>query len=400
VLGNDTDVDSGTLTAAVLAGASNGTVTLNTDGSFSYVPNPSFSGTDTFTYTASDGTLQSNVATVSIVVTPGNQAPVAANDTYTTNEDVALNVSAPGVLGNDTDENGDALTAAVVAGPSNGTLTLNANGSFIYTPNGNFNGSDSFTYRASDASLQSNIATVAITITAVNDDPTAVNDSKSVMQDSVAAAIAVLANDSSVEAGETLTISAVTQGAHGSVAITGEGTDLTYAPAAGYSGADSFTYTIGDGNGGSATATVAITVVAKPSITINNVSVVEGNSGTTNAIFDVTLSNASLVPVTVNYATVNGFARAGTDYIATSGTLSFAAGDTLRTVTVKVIGETTKEKNETFAVRLSAATNATIARTDGIGTILDDDSTPTTTTSSTSTKEGDSTTSSSMTMTP
>src|SRR5204863_380897 len=103
------------------------------DGSFSYMPALNFNGTDTFTYKASDGQAQSGVATVTITVTPVNDAPVAANDdNYTTPEDTQLTVSAPGVLANDSDVDGDPLTAMLVTGPTHGTLTLNSDGSFSY----------------------------------------------------------------------------------------------------------------------------------------------------------------------------------------------------------------------------------------------------------------------------
>src|SRR5204862_4093 len=108
---------------------------------------------------------------------PVNTAPVATNDSSATNEDTALTITAPGVLGNDTDVDSPALTAVVVTGPGHGALTLNANGSFTYTPAANFNGSDSFTYKANDGLLDSNAATVALTINPVNDAPVAVNDS-------------------------------------------------------------------------------------------------------------------------------------------------------------------------------------------------------------------------------
>jgi large repetitive protein len=100
-----------------------------------------------------------------------NQAPVAAADAYTTAEDTPLMVAPPGVLGNDSDPDHNPLSAVLVSGPSHGTLTLNPDGSFTYTPATNDNGPDSFTYRASDGSLASNLATVAITVTAVNDAP-------------------------------------------------------------------------------------------------------------------------------------------------------------------------------------------------------------------------------------
>jgi hypothetical protein len=99
----------------------------------------------------------------------------------------------------------------------------------------------------------------------------------------------------------------------------------------------------------------------------------EGNSGTTNAVFTVSLSAASTVPVTVNYATVDGTASAGSDYQATSGTLTFAPGETTRTIAVSVIGDRLAEPNETFLVNLSGPTNATIATGQGVGTILDDE---------------------------
>src|SRR5439155_2273902 len=104
-------------------------------------------GTDQFTYQASDGPNSSNVATVTLTVNAVNDAPVAVPDSYTTPEDTALTVSAPGVLGNDTDVEGDALTAVLVSGPSHGTLTLNADGSFTYTPASNYNETYSFTVK-------------------------------------------------------------------------------------------------------------------------------------------------------------------------------------------------------------------------------------------------------------
>ena len=98
---------------------------------------------------------------------------MAVDDDYDLDEDTALNVSAPGVLDNDSDPDGDTLTATVNTGPSSGTVTLNGDGSFIYTPNANFNGSDSFTYDASDDNGGTATATVNLTVNAVNDPPQA-----------------------------------------------------------------------------------------------------------------------------------------------------------------------------------------------------------------------------------
>ncbi len=104
-------------------------------------------------------------------VVASNHAPVAANNSYSTDEDTNLSVAAPGVLGNDTDADGDSLTANLVVGPSHGSLTLNADGSFSYDPSANYHGPDSFTYRANDGTVNSNTATVSITVNSVNDAP-------------------------------------------------------------------------------------------------------------------------------------------------------------------------------------------------------------------------------------
>jgi VCBS repeat-containing protein len=156
-----------------VTGPSHGSLTLNADGSFTYTPDQDFNGTDTFIYQASDGTNPSNVATVTITVNPINDAPVATDDAYSVNEDEILTVAAAdGVLTNDTDVDGDPLTASLVTGPANGELTLNADGSFVYTPTFHFNGPDTFTYKANDGTSDSNEATVTITVNSVNDPPT------------------------------------------------------------------------------------------------------------------------------------------------------------------------------------------------------------------------------------
>src|SRR6266542_4018533 len=142
------DADGNTLTAVLVTGPSHGTLTLNPDGSFIYTPNTNYNGTDSFTYKANDGTTNSAVATVTLTVISVNDAPVAGNASYSTDEDAVLTIPAPGVLANVTDADGNTLTAVLVTGPSHGTLTLNPDGSFIYTPNTNYNGTDSFTYKA------------------------------------------------------------------------------------------------------------------------------------------------------------------------------------------------------------------------------------------------------------
>ena len=149
----------------------NGAVTLNGDGSVTFTPTSDFTGTGTFTYTIYDGNGGSSTATVTITVDAVADAPVAVADTYTVAEDTTLSIAASGVLGNDTDADGDTLTAAVVTTTANGTLTLNTNGSFSYVPNADFTGADTFTYKVNDGTADSNVVTVTINVTAANDPP-------------------------------------------------------------------------------------------------------------------------------------------------------------------------------------------------------------------------------------
>jgi VCBS repeat-containing protein len=183
----------------------------------------------------------SNIVTVSITVTPVNDAPVAVNDSYTTNEDTPLTITAPGVLANDTDVDGNPLTSILNAGVSHGTLTLNANGSFTYTPTANYSGPDSFTYHASDGTLNSNIATVTITVTPVNDAPVAVNDTYTTPEDTalvVSSVLGVLANDTDAD-GNPLTAVLNTTTTNGSLTLNATGA-FTYTPNANFNGTDSF----------------------------------------------------------------------------------------------------------------------------------------------------------------
>ena len=283
VQANDTDLDGNTLTATRVSGPSHGTLALNADGSFSYTPAANYNGTDSFTYKVNDGTVDSNVATVTITINAVDDAPVAGNNNYTTNENTTLTVAAPGVLGNDTDVEGDPLTAILVSGPGHGTLALNANGGFTYTPAANYNGLDSFTYKANDGTLDSNAATVTIAISAVNSAPGAVNDSYTTAEDTplTIAAPGVLGNDGDADS-STLTAIVVTNPSHGVLVLNANGS-FTYTPAANYNGLDSFSYKANDGTADSNVATVTITITA-----VNDAPVASNNSYSTNE--DVTLT--------------------------------------------------------------------------------------------------------------
>jgi uncharacterized delta-60 repeat protein len=247
-----TDVDGDTLTYTKVSGAQHGQVQLNADGSYTYTPAANYNGPDSFTYKANDGTVDSNIATVSITINAVNDAPVADAKSIGTDEDTAVTVTPTG-----SDVEGDALTFALIAAPTHGSVTVNGDGSFTYTPAANYNGSDSFTYKANDGAADSNIATVSITVRSVNDAPVAADQVASTNEDTPLSGT-VAATDLD---GDTLTFSLVAAPAHGAVKVNADGT-FTYTPAANYNGPDSFTFKANDGTVDSNIATVSITVNA------------------------------------------------------------------------------------------------------------------------------------------
>lgn len=259
VLVNDTDPSDLQLVAQYGPGPSHGLLMLNPDGSFAYQANSGFQGIDTFQYRVFDGLTTSSLATVTITVqAPVNQPPVAVNDNFSGNEDTQI---AGNVLANDTDIDTahNLLTASLVAGPAHGALVLNADGSFTYTPAANFNGPDSFTYKANDGALDSGIATVNLTINPVNDPPVAVDDTQ-VVNMGHSAIVNVLANDSDVD-GNALTVTAIVSGpAHGTAVINADNT-ITYQNDGSNNLSDALTYQISDGQGGFATAIVHFNII-------------------------------------------------------------------------------------------------------------------------------------------
>jgi len=297
VLGNDTDADNNSLTAALVVAPAHGSLTLNANGSFVYTPAANYNGSDSFTYKANDGQVDSNVATVTLSITAVDDPPVATNDSYTTAEDTPLVVPANGVLGNDTDVEGDTLTAILVSGPSHGSVALNANGGFTYTPAANYNGSDSFTYKANDGQADSNVASVLLTISAVNDAPVANAQSVSTNEDT-AKAIALTASDVD---GDALTFSIVAGPTHG--ALSGTPPNVTYTPSANYNGADSFTFKANDSHVDSNVATVSITVIPVNDAPVANAQSVSTNEDTAKAI---TLAATDVDGDALTYSIVTG----------------------------------------------------------------------------------------------
>lgn len=303
VLANDA-MPGTAATAQLVSGVLDGTLEFNPDGSFIYTPAPGYAGTDSFTYRIVNGE-QSNTATVSITVNPAVLVPVAADDAYGTDEDTALNMAAPGVLGNDT-LNGPNPRSVLVTGPSNGSLTLNADGSFTYTPSTDYNGADSFTYMVVTDALSSSPATVSMTVNPVNDAPVAADDGASTFFNTPVA-INVLANDSDID-GDALTASVASAPQNGIVAVNAD-QSVNYTPNAGFTGTDTFIYSASDGSALSVPATVTVTVSEQPQAVGDSYATNEdtalkvaspgvmGNdrfTGAASAVLVTTVSNGSL----------------------------------------------------------------------------------------------------------
>ena len=269
VLKNDEDVDS-EFAIVSFTEATHGVVTL-VDGKLSYEPNLNYNGTDTFTYTISDGELTST-ATIELTIDAVNDAPVANDDDFTLDEDGSLELD---VLDNDSDvDNSFSILSFTEA--SHGVVTL-IDGKLTYTPNLNYNGTDAFTYTISDGELTST-ATIELTINAVNDAPVAVGDKYRFNEDGTLT-MDVLLNDADLDS--IITIQSFTSAKHGKVTLVSG--KLVYQPFLDFNGTDGFTYTITDGKL-TATTMVDLTVDA-----VNDAPVLGLDEGSTRYHTPVTL---------------------------------------------------------------------------------------------------------------
>jgi len=431
LIANDTDPDNHvplTAVAATVTSTQGAAVTINADGSYSYDPTAAAAlqalaaGAtidDTFTYQVRDNLGATSSGTVTITVTGVNDAPTAGDDTYAANEDAVLTVDAPGILANDDDpDTADTLTIlAPTTSTSGAVVTVNQDGSFTYDPRNvaalqalatGDTVEDEFTYTVEDGHGGTVNATVTITVTGVNDAPVAAADDDVVDEDvllTVPAATGLLANDTDVDTGTTLTIEAatLTSTLGAAVTINADGS-YTYDPRSsttlrtlgiGQTADDTFTYKLLDGDGGEATGTVTITVTGTtvdglPKITIADITADEGDSGDTIVTFTVTLGFASLQAVAVNFATANASATAGEDYVAANDTVTFAVGATTQTFQVIVNGDAKHENDEAFLVILSNAVAGDIDDNQAVATITNDDPIPTVSIAHAAANEGDS----------
>ncbi len=241
---------------------------LLADGSFSYTPAPDFAGSDTFTYRARSLTtlLESNVASVVITVAGIPDAPVATADAYTVDESHVLDVPAPGVLANDRDADGDALSAVLDAAPAHGAVTLADDGSFVYRPELNYSGADAFTYHAAANGDASAPVSVAITVRPAPNTAPVANPDVAITRRDAPVAIPVLANDTDVD-GVLVpgTVTVVTPPRRGTVTVDASGV-VTYQLTPqnrNFRGTDSFRYTVRDDDGAVSNAALVNVNVAR-----------------------------------------------------------------------------------------------------------------------------------------
>lgn len=263
LISNDTDPNGDVLiiNQTVIEGALNGTVSIGSSGAFVYLPNTGFVGIDSFTYEVCDAAGLCDEAVVTItVLPPANTPPLAVDDAYTTNVDIPV---MDNVLINDTDPEGDVLTAntILVTPPSNGTVVLNADGTFTYTPNAGYVGVDMFTYETCDSSGACDEALVTITVLPLGNTPPLANDDNYTTDEDVSVTGNVLMNDTDpdgdVLAGNVILVNPPTNGI---VVLNTDGT-FTYTPNLGYTGEDVFAYEVCDPDGACNQALVTITIL-------------------------------------------------------------------------------------------------------------------------------------------
>lgn len=354
------------------AGATKGTVTGGTNGQFTYTPNANANGTDSFTVTIDDGKGGTTTQLVNLTIAAVNDAPVANTVApVTTAEDTPATIN---VVASDVD--GDTLTYTATA--QNGSVAVGANGALTYTPNANFNGTDSVVITVADGNGGTTTQTVAVTVTPVNDAPvTAATQAVTTAEDT---ATTVTVTGSDVD-GDTLTYSAGTA-SNGVVTAGAASGDFVYTPNADFNGTDSFVVTVADGNGGTTTQTVNVSVspVAEDyTLTVAATDSVEGNTGSNNKLnYVLTLDKAPPAgeSVTITVATAPGDtnpASAGSDYVTGLVQITFGPGETTKLFSVDINGDTAFEQDESVKLNITAPSNVTVAG-DLEALILNDDS--------------------------
>ena len=380
VLDGDTDGDGDPLEIVAVSTPAHGTAVFDDGGTASepsddtiiYTPEPDYFGPDVFTYTVSDGRGGLATATVQITVTEVNDDPIAQGDAASTDEDeqVVIDVATNDEPG-PANEAGQSLTYSVQTGPAHGGVDCTPQGSCTYTPAPGYVGPDSFTYEVCDDGTTNGApdprcaqATVSLSVDPVVDTFTLTVELDGTGTGTVTSTDPGIdcPGDCSQDYDEGTLVELTATADPGSSFI---GWDEPSCP-----GTDPCTVTMDQAR----TVTATFDLQAQPNeLSIGDASVTEGNSGTTPMSFTVSLDAAAAGPVTVHVATENGTATAPSDFAALTANVTIPAGQTSTPVTVQVATDLVAEPNETFVVRLSSPSGATIADDAGTGTIVNDD---------------------------
>jgi large repetitive protein len=256
VSGNDTDDDAAALTYSLVTPPASGTFVLNSNGTFTYTPAANYNGTITLVYSACDNQSLCDNATVTITVSPINDAPVAVDDSYSTDEEINLSGT---VAPNDFDIDSSTLTYSFISTTAGGTTTINSDGTFDFIPVLNFNGVVTITYQVCDAQNVCDVGLLIITVNAVNDAPVANSDNASTLEDTEVTGT-VATNDSDLDS-SILTWSILDDADNGNFVMNSFG-DFSYLPGSSFFGYDTITYQVCDNGGLCAQTTLTISVGA------------------------------------------------------------------------------------------------------------------------------------------
>ncbi|MGB3403611.1 MAG: Ig-like domain-containing protein [Microcoleaceae cyanobacterium] len=388
VLANDSDPDNDPFFITSVIPSTGATVTVNDNGTASdqgddviiYTPSLDFTGVDTFTYTIEDSSGKTDTAIVTLTV---NTPPTAVEDTDTTSPLTPVSIN---VLANDSDPDNspEPITLVEVSLPENGTATLNNNATpadpsddvIIYTPNPGFAGTDIVSYTISDG-VDSAIANVTIEV--IPGVPTPLDDAATTVLNTPVT-IDVLSNDTDPE-NDPLIITAVSQPENGTATL--DNASIIYTPNPGFTGVETFTYTVDDSNGGIDTANVTVSVIVIPNISLT----AEGTlteAEETPATFTLNLSDPAPEPLAINLNLTGTTATNLEDFILipgsnitefTSNSLLLDTGVSTATLTIQPIDDAIFDPNETVEINLLSGEGYTLDETASIAslTITDND---------------------------
>src|SRR5690554_3318631 len=378
LLANDSDEESAiTVIAGTYTTAQGGTISIATDGTYTYTPALNFTGTDSVDYAITDGSL-TDTATLTITVSPVNDAPVAVDDAISIAEDTVF-TSTVSLLANDSDvDSSFTAVAGTYTTAQGGTIVIAADGQYVYTPKANFNGTDTVDYTITDGSL-TDTGTLTIVVTPVNDAPVANPDTATVVEDTIfTSTVSLLANDSDVDSSFTAVSGTYTTAQGGTISIATDGS-YVYTPAANFTGIDTVDYTITDGSL-TDTATLTITVSSvndAPVLSFTNTltNIAENSAMAGMVVTDANATDAEGEMLTYSLNNIDGYysidPATGIVTLTQAGADWVNAGNNLPAVSVTVTDGTTPVTGTAAMPLTSLVNDAPVAMNDAISIVED-----------------------------